>query len=326
MPPVVATKPSPLAQSALEQLKPLPSAPMASAALVELGKMLFFEPRLSKSQFISCNSCHNLGIGGADLQKTSVGHNWQTGPRNAPTVLNAGLHVAQFWDGRAPDLEAQAKGPVQAGVEMANTPAIVESTLRSMPGYLKAFGSAFVGQEQPVTFDNMAKAIAAFEATLLTPSRFDKFLGGDAQALNGQEQKGLKMFLDDGCAACHSGSGIGGQSYFKFGVVKAPNNEVRPVDDKGRMKVTGKAEDEYVFRTATLRNIELTGPYFHSGAVSSLKQAIAIMGETQLGKTYNTEEIDALEAFLMSLTGTQPQVTYPVLPGSTDVTPSPDLR
>ena len=318
-----------LQKQAQAAFNPLPmSAPSlkgnkSNKAKLELGKMLFLEPRLSSSQLISCNSCHNLGLGGADLQATSIGHGWQKGPRNAPTVLNSVFHVAQFWDGRSPDLEAQAKGPVQAGVEMNNTPAQVEATLRSMPEYQQLFKKAFRGEKQPVTFDNMAKAIALFEATLITPSPFDLYLKGKVRALNKEEKKGLKLFMDKGCSSCHNGIGIGGGSYAKFGMVEAPSEEIRPSSDKGRMKVTNKSEDEYVFRVPTLRNIALTAPYFHSGAVSNLEEAVKIMGQTQLGIKLSGPEAKAIVSFLGSLTGNQPRVSYPVLPASTATTPKP---
>ena len=208
-----------LRQDALAAIQPIEPAQVAkavkgdevTAAKVDLGRKLFFDPRLSRSQLIACASCHNLSTGGVDAGPTSVGHGWQKGPRRAPSVLNAVFNVAQFWDGRAEDLKAQAKGPVQAGVEMNNTPATVEITLRSIPGYVGDFKNAFPNDASPVSFDNMAKAIAAFESTLITPNaRVDKFLKGDDAALNEQEKKGLRLFLDKGCAGCHNGVNIGG--------------------------------------------------------------------------------------------------------------------
>lgn len=215
--------------------QPIPAAPQAiknnpsTLEKVELGKMLFFEPRLSSSSLISCNTCHNLGLAGGDLQETSVGHGWQKGPRNAPTVLNAVFNIAQFWDGRAPDLAAQAKGPVQASVEMNNTPEQTIATLKSIPEYVRRFTKAFPGEADPVTFDNMAKAIEVFEATLLTPNdALDRYLKGDAKALSADQQQGLKLFIDKGCASCHNGVNLGGKGYFPFGVVEAPDDAVRP--------------------------------------------------------------------------------------------------
>lgn len=293
-------------------------------AKIELGQKLFFDPRLSKSQLISCASCHNLSLGGADTGSTSVGHGWQKGPRRAPTVLNAVFNSAQFWDGRAEDLKAQAKGPIQAAVEMSNTPAAVEATLRSMPAYVKDFDAAFPHEAQPVTFDNMAKAIEAFEATLVTPgARFDKFLAGDNAALNDSEKKGLRLFLDKGCASCHNGPNIGGAAYFSFGVAKAPTEELRPIADKGRSAVTKSASDDFVFRAAPLRNVALRAPYFHTGKVWTLDEAVNLMAVHQLGTTLSPEETREIVAFLGSLTGEAPKVAYPTLPPRASETPRP---
>jgi cytochrome c peroxidase len=293
-------------------------------AKIELGHKLFFDPRLSRSQIISCNSCHNLGTGGVDAGPTSIGHGWQKGPRRAPTVLNAVFNIAQFWDGRAEDLKAQAKGPVQADVEMNNTPDQVEKTLRSMPGYVDAFRKAFPSDPQPVRFDNMAKAIEAFESTLITPSsRFDKFLTGDVSALNDQEKQGLRLFLDKGCAGCHSGINLGGNGYYAFGVAEKPAPQIRPAEDKGRQAVTKSASDEYVFRAAPLRNVALRAPYFHSGQVWTLNEAVALMAKDQLGQALSSDEVAAMTAFLGSLTGEQPHIEYPILPARTKDTPLP---
>jgi cytochrome c peroxidase len=293
-------------------------------AKVELGHKLFFDPRLSKSQIISCNSCHNLGTGGEDAGPTSIGHGWAKGPRRAPSVLNAVYNVAQFWDGRATDLKAQAKGPVQADVEMNNTPAAVEATLKSMPGYVADFRAAFPTDSNPVSFDNMANAIEAFEATLVTPnSRFDKFLTGDASALNDTEKKGLRLFMDKGCSACHNGVNVGGGDYFAFGVAQKPDANILPVADRGRAKVTNKDEDAYVFRAAPLRNVALRAPYFHTGSVWTLEEAVDVMAKAQLGVALAPDENAALVAFLGSLTGEQPKVQYPILPARTKDTPRP---
>lgn len=293
-------------------------------AKIELGKELFFDPRISRSQIISCNSCHNLSLGGVDAGSTSIGHGWQKGPRRAPTVLNAVFNVAQFWDGRAEDLKTQAKGPVQAGVEMNNTPANVEKTLNSIPEYVARFKKAFPGDTQPANFDNFAKAIEAFEATLITPnSRFDKFLTGDVAALNETEKKGLRLFLDKGCASCHSGVNVGGNGYFKFGLAEKPGAEILPVADKGRQAVTKNSADEFVFRSAPLRNVALRAPYFHTGQVWTLEEAVAIMAKDQLGVNLSTDETAAIVAFLGTLNGEQPRVEYPVLPARTNDTPRP---
>lgn len=318
---------------ARELFKPLPATLPAirnnavTREKIELGKMLFFDPRLSASGIFSCNSCHNLGLGGVDGLETSVGHGWQKGPRNAPTVLNAVLNVAQFWDGRAEDLKAQAKGPIQAGVEMNSTPDRVMAVLNSIPIYKTKFADAFPNEKNPVTFDNVAMAIEAFEATLTTPAApFDQYLEGKADALTDTQKAGLELFIDKGCAGCHNGVNIGGHDYFPFGVVAKPGAEILPPGDKGRFAVTKTADDEYVFRAPTLRNVTLTAPYFHSGKVWDLRQAVAVMGSSQLGATLSDQEIDKITAFLTTLTGQQPRVEYPLLPASTPATPQPVFK
>lgn len=293
---------------------------------VDLGRMLFFEPRLSASGLISCNTCHNLGMGGDDNLPTSVGHGWQQGPRNAPTVLNAVFNKAQFWDGRAEDLKEQAKGPIQAGVEMANQPEQVVITLKSMPEYVERFSRAFPNEPDPVTFDNMAKAIEAFEVTLVTPGApFDDWLEGNAAAMTDEQKQGLALYIERGCAACHAGVNFGGQDYYPFGLIKRPGADILPPEDKGRFEVTGTASDEYVFRAAPLRNIALTAPYFHSGQIWDLEQAVAVMGTAQLGTEISNEEAALIASFLQALTGEQPRVEYPILPVETADTPRPDL-
>ncbi|HSM91749.1 MAG TPA: cytochrome-c peroxidase [Anaeromyxobacteraceae bacterium] len=322
-----------LMKSAQGSFKPLPAKAGAlkgnppSPAKVTLGAALFFDPRLSSSQLISCNTCHNVGLGGADLQETSIGHGWQKGPRNAPTVLNAVFNVAQFWDGRAEDLKAQAKGPVQASVEMANEPARLVATLRSIPGYGPMFEKAFPGVKEAITFDNVAAAIEVFEATLLTPNApFDRFLKGDARALKAAEKEGLGLFLGKGCVACHAGVNVGGDGYFAFGVVAKPGDEVRPPGDTGRFKVTHAAADEYAFRSPSLRNVAVTQPYFHSGKVWRLEEAVKIMGTAQLGAALTDAEAGKIVAFLGALTGDPPRLSFPVLPPGTDATPRPETR
>ncbi|WP_371233198.1 cytochrome-c peroxidase [Pseudomonas sp. QE6] len=291
---------------------------------IELGRQLFFEPRLSASHVISCNTCHNIGTGGADNVPASSGHAWQKGARNSPTVFNAVFNVAQFWDGRAKDLEEQAKGPVQNPVEMHNTPKNVEATLRSMPEYVASFEKAFPSDKQPVSFDNMARALQAFESTLITPdSRFDLYLKGDDNALDAKEKRGLQTFMSSGCISCHNGVNLGGQAYFPFGLLKKPDGKILPTGDKGRFAVTKTQNDQYVFRAAPLRNIALTAPYFHSGQVWDLEEAVAIMGTAQLGKQLNAEEVGDIVAFLKTATGKQPKVEYPILPPSTATTPKP---
>jgi cytochrome c peroxidase len=330
---VLAADDSALLKRAQTAFKPIPTSPPTLARnpltpeKIELGKMLYFDPRLSSSWLISCNTCHNLSLGGVDLLETSIGHGWQKGPRNSPTVLNAVFNVAQFWDGRAKDLSEQAMGPVQAAVEMNSTRARTVQTLRSIPEYVQRFGRSFPGEKEPVTFENMARAIEAFEATLLTPnSRFDQYLSGKSGVLSAVEQNGLSLFLTKGCAPCHNGVNFGGRAYFPFGVVEKPGSEILPRNDKGRFEVTRTASDEYVFKSPSLRNIELTAPYFHSGKVWDLRQAVAIMGSSQLGAKLTEPEIDAIAAFLRTLTGEQPKVAYPVLPPHTKDTPLPDPR
>jgi cytochrome c peroxidase len=234
------------------------------------------------------------------------------------------FNIAQFWDGRAEDLKAQAKGPVQASAEMNATPALVEKTLASMPAYVDRFKKAFPEDASPATFDNITKAIEAFEATLITPaSRFDQFLEGNADALTAEEKKGLGVFMDKGCSSCHNGINVGGEAYFPFGVVEKPGAEILPAKDKGRFAVTKTPSDEYVFRAGPLRNVALRAPYFHSGQVWSLKQAVGIMGASQLGEKLSDQEEDAIVAFLQTLTGEQPKVELPILPPRTDGTPLP---
>ncbi|MCK5539799.1 MAG: cytochrome-c peroxidase [Deltaproteobacteria bacterium] len=320
-----------LMTDAQDYFKPIPaSAPIldgnpAIPEKVELGKILYFEPRLSSSALISCNTCHNVGLGGADFQETSTGHGWRKGPRNAPTVLNSVYNVAQFWDGRAKDLAEQAKGPVQASVEMNNKPEMVVKTLKSMPEYIELFKKAFPGEADPVTFDNMAKAIEVFEATLITPdSPFDLFLKGDAKALNENEKKGLASFINNGCADCHGGINMGGDDYYSFGVINAPTSRI-VAGDKGRYLVTKAISDEFVFKSPSLRNIELTVPYFHSGRVWGLKAAVVVMSSSQLESVLKKEEIDNVVAFLKTTTGKQPDVKHPILPKPTDKTPQPKL-
>ncbi|WP_284274772.1 cytochrome-c peroxidase [Bradyrhizobium iriomotense] len=312
--------------------KPIPSAIPAvkdnpvTTEKAELGKMLFFDPRLSASGIISCNTCHNLGTGGVDAGPTSVGHGWQKGPRRAPTVYNAVFNVAQFWDGRAADLKAQAKGPVQASAEMNATPGHVTRTLNSMEDYVGKFKQAFPRDTPPVTFDNFTKALEAFEATLTTPAApFDQYLNGDANALDDQQKAGLRLFMNKGCASCHNGINIGGQDFFPFGVIKKPDIKLLPAADKGRFAVTTAPSDQYVFRVAPLRNVALRAPYFHSGQVWTLKEAVGIMSEVQLGAKLSEKENNDIVAFLNSLSGRLPKIEYPILPTRTKETPPPSL-
>jgi cytochrome c peroxidase len=315
---------------AQQQFAPIPTTPpelpgnAATPTKVELGKMLYFDPRLSASHSISCSSCHNIGLGGADAEPTSIGHRWQRGGRNAPTVLNAVFNHAQFWDGRAKDLEQQAGGPIANPVEMASPTPHVAEQLKGIPGYGDLFAKAFPGEADPITLTNAQKAIAVFEATLITPNApFDRFLRGEQNALSPTQREGLSLFMDKGCSACHSGINVGGGMYAPFGVVEKPGADFLPPADKGRFVVTKTPSDEYVFKVPTLRNIALTAPYFHTGRAWDLRQAVAVMGTSQLGAQLNDDEIDKITAFLGSLTGEQPKVTYPVFPPSIASTPRP---
>jgi len=302
-----------------EPIKPIVAANVSNPAMVELGKKLFFDPRLSKSGFISCNSCHNLSMGGTDNLKTSIGHQWNQGPINAPTVLNSSLNLAQFWDGRAKDLQAQAGGPIDNPGEMGSTHALAVEVLQSIPAYVADFKASF-GNDK-IGIEQVTKAIAAFEETLVTPnSRFDKWLKGDQMALSANELAGYKLFKDSGCVACHNGPAVGGNSYQKMGVV-APYKASSPAE--GRFAVTGKDADRFNFKVPTLRNVELTYPYFHDGAVNTLTEAVETMGLIQLGKKFTADENASIVAFLKTLTGDQPDFKLPILPPSSDKTPRP---
>ena len=307
------------AARAEEPIQPIKPAKVANAAVVELGKKLYFDPRLSKSGFISCNSCHNLSMGGSDNLKTSIGHSWQKGPINAPTVLNSSMNVAQFWDGRAKDLKAQAGGPIANPGEMAFTHELAVDLLQSIPGYVAEFKTAF-GSDK-VTIDEVTKAIAAFEETLVTPnSRFDKWLRGNKKALTADEVAGYELFKESGCTACHNGPAVGGASFQKMGVVE-PYKASSPAE--GRVAVTKNEADRFNFKVPTLRNVELTYPYFHDGAADTLKQAVDVMGKIQLGKTFTEAENAKIVAFLKTLTGDQPSFRMPILPPSSDKTVRP---
>lgn len=313
----------------LQAFAPLPVA-MTSASnqvteeKVKLGRMLYYEPRLSKSQQISCNSCHGLDTFGVDGQPTSDGHRGQKGDRNAPTVYNAAGHFVQFWDGRAADVEAQAKGPVMNPVEMAmDSEEGVLVVLRSMPEYVAAFKAAFPGEKDPVTYDNTAKAIGAFERKLVTPSRWDRFLGGDQNALTADEKAGFNAYIEAGCQTCHAGAYLGGNLYQRLGMVKTwPDTS-----DPGREKVTKIETDRMVFKVPSLRNIDRTGPYYHNGKVTTLSQAVSLMAEYQLGKSLTDAQTKSIITWLGTLTGEIPTeyIKEPTLPKSTAKTPKPDI-
>jgi cytochrome c peroxidase len=314
--------------SQLQMFAPLPAAVpgriAATEELVTLGRTLYYEPRLSKSQEISCNSCHDLAKYGVDGQPTSAGHKGQQGDRNSPTVFNAAAHFVQFWDGRAPDVEEQAKGPVLNPVEMAMPgEQKVVAVLESMPEYVDLFRKAFPNEPKPITYDNMARAIGAFERKLMTPSRWDTLLNGDQNALTQEELVGLRTFLDTGCQVCHNGALLGGTMFQKIGAVKPYTRSADP----GRFKVTRNEADRAVFKVPSLRNIEQTAPYYHDGGVASLEDAVRQMAEYQLGKDLTPEQTRQIVGFLKVLTGkVDPEyVKPPVLPKSTARTPKPDL-
>jgi cytochrome c peroxidase len=305
--------------AAAEPFAPLPVPGLKNEALVELGKFLFFEPRLSKSGYISCNSCHNLSMGGSDNLKTSIGHNWQQGPINSPTVLNAAGNIAQFWDGRAQDLKEQAGGPIANPKEMAFSHQQSTAVIKSIPRYQAMFKAVFNSDD--INIEQVTSAIAAFEETLVTPnSRFDLWLAGDNSQLTATELQGYQVFKNSGCAACHSGANIGGGSYQKLGVF-APY--ITQNTAHGRMDVTGKEADKNLFKVPTLRNIELTYPYFHDGEVASLEEAVTLMGKLQVNKNFTQQEVTQVVSFLKTLTGDQPNIQLPHLPPSTNATPVP---
>jgi cytochrome c peroxidase len=281
--------------------------------------MVYVDPRLSKSGFISCNSCDNLSMGGTDNIKTSIGDKWQEGPINAPTVLNSSLNVAQFWDGRAADLKAQAGGPIANPGEMAFSHTLAIGVLESIPAYQREFKQVF-GKDK-IDIERVTLAIAEFEKTLVTPnSRFDEWLLGKKDALTAEELAGYKLFKESGCVACHNGPAVGGASFQKMGVVAAYKAS-SPAE--GRSAVTGKDADRFNFKVPRLRNVEMTYPYFHDGAANTLTEAVDTMGRIQLGKKFTAEENAKIVAFLKTLTGDQPQFLLPILPPSSDKTPRP---
>lgn len=281
---------------------------------VELGKKLYFEPRLSKSGLISCNTCHNLGMGGADGVPAAIGHKWTANPHhlNSPTVYNSVFFDAQFWDGRSPHLEDQAQGPMQAGPEMAAPKELVEARINSMPAYVEEFKKAY-GKDAKIDFEQITATIGIFERTLVTPSRYDDFLNGKKDALTDAEKEGLKVFIDKGCASCHSGIALGGT--------------MQPFPAVGKYKYADvgdfKGDKNGMIKTPTLRNITETAPYFHNGAIWTLSEAIKEMGSTQLGIKITDEEASKMITFFGALEGKKPDISYPQLPKITEKTPKP---
>lgn len=291
----------------LPHLPPLPATNSQTEEKVELGNMLFFEPRISSSGVISCATCHNPALGWSDRIPRAVGHNGQVGERNTPTVLNSGFLDAQFWDGREPDLEAQALGPIQADVEMAMQLEHALERLAEFERYQDKFSAAYPDQEDPINADNLGQALAAFQRTLNTPDApFDRYLRGDMDAISEQAKNGMVAFVDNGCIACHRGPNF---TDSQFHAIQVPGST-----DLGRYVVTGEERDKYRFRTPTLRNVGVTYPYMNNGATETLEEAVAIMGQEMLGREFDEPTIDNITAFLHSLTGEMPDFEVPALP------------
>ncbi|MBK8027635.1 MAG: cytochrome-c peroxidase [Chloroflexi bacterium] len=289
----------------LPDAAPVPEDNPMTPEKIELGKMLYFDPRLSASGIISCHTCHNLSLGGTDRLPSSLGHEFETGGRNAPTVLNAAFFNLQFWDGRATGLEEQAQGPIQAGVEMAMPADLAVETIANIEGYLPYFQAAFPDEAEPITFLNIAKAIATFERTLVTPDdALDRWLRGDESALSDDAKRGMEIVVQVGCVACHNGPmlSIGTLMPFVHG------------EDRGLATVTGADADAFMFRVSTWRNVSLTAPYFHDGSAATLEEAVRIMGSVQLNRDLTDDEVKYILAFLESLEGQAPEVTIPLLP------------
>jgi len=284
---------------------------------VELGKKLYFDPRLSKSGLISCNFCHDLSEGGDDGMSAAIGHKWTPNPHHlsSPTVYNSVFNTAQFWDGRSPDLEDQAQGPIQAAPEMAATKEHVVATVTSMPEYIQEFKRAYPNDPK-ITFKKVADTIGIFERTLVTPSKFDDFLNGDKNALTPEQKEGLKTFIKVGCTSCHTGINLGGSMNMLN--VTAKYKHMNVGDFKG--------DANGMVKVPTLRNITQTAPYFHNGEIKTLKEAIVEMGRIQLGTKITDKDAKSIEAFLTSLDGRKPTIELPVLPASTTSTPQPDLN
>ena len=310
---------------ALPETAPAPADNPTTEAKVELGKMLYMDPRFSSTGTVSCNSCHNVMEGGDDSRSVSMGVHGKTGGRNAPTVWNSAFHSVQFWDGRAPLLEDQAKGPVANPIErgMKDVDTAMER-VRGIPGYKAYFDKAF--GENSMTVDNAAKAVAAFERTLITPnSSYDKYVKGDNKAMSEQQVRGMNKFASSGCTSCHSGAAFNGpqmklgEGFFTRFPTFTDNTYVaqyKLADDKGRQEVTGNEADASMFRTPTLRNITDTAPYFHNGSVNDLAEAVRVMAKTQLNKDLPDSDVNDIVAFLGALTGEYPEITMPRLPAT----------
>lgn len=290
----------------IPSLAPIPSDNSMSEAKIELGKMLFFEPRISGSGVISCATCHNPALGYTDRIPRATGHDGQVGERNTPTVLNSGLFTAQFWDGRAPTLEAQALGPIEADIEMNMPIDQAINRLKQFPIYQQRFSTAFGGRDA-IKPENMAQALAAFQRTLMTPnSPLDRFLAGDDNAMSVEQKRGMKAFVERGCIACHSGPAL---TDSRFHRIQVPGST-----DLGRYLVTNQDADRHAFKTPTLRNVALTYPYFNNGGVATLSEAIQVMAREMLKVDLPKREVADIEAFLHALTGDIPAFNVPSLP------------
>lgn len=276
---------------------------------VKLGKVLYFDNRLSKDQTQSCNTCHNLSTYGVDNERLSEGDDGGLGERNSPTVFNAGLHSSQFWDGRVRDVEEQAGLPILNPVEMAiPSEEFLIKRLSETEIYPPLFAAAFPGDSDPVTYNNLKLAIGAFERTLIVPSKFDDYLKGNKGALALEEKKGLQTFINVGCITCHTGSLLGGNMMQKFGVYDSYWNYTNsdPIDE-GRFKETGNEVDKYMFKVPTLRNVAMTYPYFHDGSVEKLEDALKIIAKINLNKDLTEEELKSIVLFLNTLTSEIPE-------------------
>ena len=314
---------------ALPEQAPAPADNPTTPAKVELGRTLYFDPRLSSTGTVSCNSCHNVMLGGDDNRNFSMGVHGNTGGRSAPTVWNAAFNASQFWDGRAASLEEQAKGPVTNPVEMGmkDLDTAIEA-IRAIPGYEAMFTAAF-GPDS-VNEDNMARAIAAYERTLITPdSPYDRYVKGDEDALTAQQVRGMEIFKQVGCVSCHAGPAFnganmaGGSGLFMKFPTFANNEYVERHDfmaDAGRFEATGKAGDKHMWKVPTLRNVELTAPYFHNGSVKTLDEAVRVMAKTQLNQDLSEQQVEDIVAFLGALTGEFPEQAMPRLPGTSGFT------
>lgn len=309
----------------IPEIAPRPEGDFYFEEKVALGLRLFFDPRLSQNRNVSCHSCHNFSLGGADGLTVSIGHSGRLGLRNAPTVFNSVFQIAQFWDGRARTFFEQAAGPMTGELEMATSDPQVCHLLSTVPGYVKLFENAFPDRDNPLCFTTIREAISAFESTLITPNApFDLFLKGNPASITLEQKKGLELFLELGCATCHMGLNVGGNGYYQFGVKKAPATKYRPASDHGRRMVINTVTQDYVFKTPSLRNVALTAPYFHSGSAWLLTEAVTVMADVQLDKTLTREQQQLLVDFLQSLTGEQPKITLPELPVLGPVSPQPN--